>query len=500
MKGGINQLMNLSHGGVMKKIKNILLIALMFLMASPVLCFAKMGTGKVRAASKDVDIQIFGSLKTYPMYSKNVDFNDKNTKYDKTLDENGFMGDDDIGVRSEFRLGFKGGGENWGFLAILESDLTYDKGNTDRGERSNGESANGMSGNSFGVEKLEFTYDFSSYGVPTTLETGWQSKALDIKTGGVLYGDDHPYIGLRGKIHGVSYEILDIFVYDDIGEVGVTDGDALDWNVYTLKLTVPVMGLNFSPFYAYSDNDARNATVNYFGAEIYGKIGIIVPRAEFVYAVGNKERLTLNGRSEKDLDISAYAAFASVEFDISDAIQPYIGGYYMSGDDDANDDDINAYNPITNVSRYASTFGMENAFIYKYIPILGSHLYSNDFAMLGKKETGYGGISNSGSAYNPGMYSLGVGCKGVIEKFFYKTQFQYFWFAETGALEDIYGKDIDDAVGWEYDLQLTYYFNKHFSLGNVFSYFDPDDAVEDLYGDDYDDGAIMDTVEMIWKF
>ncbi|GAB6887923.1 hypothetical protein JCM13304A_14210 [Desulfothermus okinawensis JCM 13304] len=489
----------------MAKVKKILLISLTILMISPVLCFAKMGTGKVSAASKDVDIQIFGSLKTYPMYSKNVDFNDDDTPYDFTLDENGFAGDDDISVRSEFRLGFKGGGENWNFLAILESDLTYDKRNTDRGERSGGlediERANGMSGNSFGVEKLEFTYDFSSMGVPTKLETGWQTKFLDLKTGGVLYGDDHPYIGLKGKIAGVSYEILDLFVYDDIGNVGVTDGDALDWNVYTLKLTVPVAGLNFSPFYAYSDNDMMGATVNYFGAEVYGKIGIIVPRAEFVYAVGNKEKLTTpNGKTYTDLDISAYAGFASLELDLSKAFKPYVGGYYMSGDDDANDDNIDAYNPITNISRYAPTFGMENAFIYKYVPILGSHLYANDFAMLGGKETGYGGISGSGSAYNPGMYSLGIGCKGAMDQFSYKTQFQYFWFDETGALEDVYGKKIDDSVGWEFDLQLTYHFNKHFSLGNVFSYFDPDDAVEDLAGDDYDNAAIMDTVEMIWKF
>ncbi len=492
----------------MHKVKSILLFSLIILMASPVLVFAKMGTGKVTAASKDVNISIFGSLKTYPMYCKNVDFNDKDTAYDWTLDEDGAAPDDDISVRSEFRIGFKGGGENWSFLSILESDLAYDKRNTDRGERSGGvediERANGMSGNSFAVEKLEFTYDFSSLGVPTTLETGWQTKFLDLKTGGVLYGDDHPYIGLRGKINGISYEILDLFVYNDVGYdsgAKIYKGNSLDWNVYTLKLTVPVAGLNFSPFYAYSDNDKMGATVNYFGAEVYGKIGMIVPRAEFVYAVGNKEQLTTpNGNTYKDLDISAYAGFASIELDLSKEFKPYVGGYYMSGDDDANDDEIHAYNPITNIARYAPTFGMENAFIYKYLPILGSHLYANDFAMLGGKEEGYGGISASGSPNNPGMYSLGIGCKGAMDQFSYKTQFQYFWFEETGALEDIYGKDIDDSVGWEYDLQLTYHFNKHFSLGNVFSYFDPNDAVKDLAGNDYDNSAIMDTVEMIWKF
>lgn len=487
----------------MKQIKLGLVFSAFLLLICPAIIFAKMGSGKVMA-SKDIDISIFGSLKTYPMYSTNVDFNKDDTAMDLTLDENGFMGDDDLGVRSEFRLGFKGSGQNWSFLTILESDLTYDKANTDRGERSNGaeaiERANGMSGNSFGVEKLEFTYDFSQVNMPVILETGWQTKFLDLKSGGVLYGDDHPYIGLKGKINNVSWELLDLFVYDDIGNVGVTDGDALDWNVYTAKITVPVAGLNFSPFYAYSDNDKVGATVSYIGAEIYGKVGILIPRAEFVYATGNKETLG----TKTDLDISAYAAFASLEADLAPELKPYIGGYYMSGDDDANDEDIEAYNPITNISRYAPTFGMENAIIYKYLPALGSHLYANDFAMLGGAGTGYGGISDSGSAYSPGMYSLGIGCKGSIDKLSYKTQFQYFWFAETGALEDLGtyagGNDIDDQVGWEYDLQLTYHFNKHFSLGNVISYFDPDDAVEDLWGSDYDDGAFMDTVEMIWKF
>ncbi len=307
--------------------------------------------------------------------------------------------------------------------------------------------------------------------------------------------------------------MLDLFVYDDTGNIGVTDGDALDWNVYTVKLNVPVFGLNFTPFYAYSDNDKVKATVNYFGAQVYGKIGMFVPRAEFVYAVGNKEELTTpSGKVYKDLDISAYAAFASLELDISRALRPYIGGYYMSGDDDANDDEINAYNPITNMARNTPTFGMTSALIYKTIPILGSKIYSNGFGMLGgykddvlthankDKFKGYGGIGDSASPFNPGMYSLGVGCKGAIDEWSYKTQWQYFWFEETGALEDVYGKNIDDSVGWEFDLQITYHLNNHFSIGNVFSYFDPSDAVQDLAGDDFDEGAIQDTIEMTWKF
>ena len=68
----------------------------------------------------------------------------------------------------------------------------------DRGARV-GEISNdiGMTGEDFGVEKLDFSYDFTSHGLPVTVQTGWNTKWLDIETGGVLYGDDHPYIDLK---------------------------------------------------------------------------------------------------------------------------------------------------------------------------------------------------------------------------------------------------------------------------------------------------------------
>jgi hypothetical protein len=77
---------------------------------------------------------------------------------------------------------------------------------------------------------------------------------------------------------------------------------------------------------------------------------------------------------------------------------------------------------------------------------------------------------------------------------------QYFEFEDTGALEDVEGKRIDDEMGWEFDLNLTYHFTNHFSLGNTFSVFDPGDGIQDLYGDDFDQTAIMNTFEMRWNF
>jgi len=198
---------------------------------------------------------------------------------------------------------------------------------------------------------------------------------------------------------------------------------------------------------------------------------------------------------------STFAAFASVDVNINKSFIPYVGGYYIEGDDDANDDEVHAFNPITNISRYTPTFGMENAFIYRLVPALGTHLYANDFGLIGDG-AGYGGISNSNKKENPGMIMAGGGLKGTYQNWSYKGQVMYFWFAETDAIEDrgYGGGDVDEDVGLEFDLQLTYKFSNHFSIGNVFALFDPGDGIQDLRGDDFDQTAILDTVELKWSF
>lgn len=478
--------------------------ALGFLLAASMvanMAFAE-PSGQVLLNGSDFDVKFFGSLKTFPTFSSNLNFNSKTSTGDWIIDESGPMADHS--TRNEIRLGWTGQGEDWKFLVILESDFVLNKANADRGQDSTVSTLvddSGMSGEDFGIEKLDFEYDFG----PLAVITGWNTKFLDIQTGGVLYGDDHPYIGLKGGDSDLNWEVLYLMIQDDIdvdgdSSLGVKpfDGNSLDWRAYTAKLNVNVSdGFIVSPFYAFSDNAKvghADAQTHYFGVEAYGNLGVVTPRAEFVYAYGSADG------GAADYDISGYAGHASIDVNVSPEFTPYAGITFLSGDGDDTDNDIEAFNSITNIGRYTPTFGIENALVYRYVPTLGSHLYSSSFDLLAKggATPGYGGISNSGRGSAPGLYQYGVGAKGAIEDFSYKTQVMVFNFADQGGLEDIYGTSIDSYVGTEADLRLLYKFSKHFSLGNTLAVFVPGDAIEDIYGPDYDDTAILDTVELIW--
>ena len=487
--------------------KCVILSMVLAFLSFPISSFGEIGIMGLK--SKDIEVDFFGSLKTYPTFMRNVDFNSNATKYDFILDENGAMADHSI--RNELRIGWKGKGENWDFLIILEGDFNLNKANCDRGsDRTAAHFADdsGMSGEDFGIEKLNFTYDFG----PFAVETGWNTRFLDIMTGGFLYGDDHPYIGLTGNIGSDFYwELLYLIIQDDIdwdgGEGNINDGDSLDWRVYSIK-GIYKLPDNFviSPFFAYSDNSgqrkgATNETqsdVCFFGVEAYGQINIFTPRFEFVYANGDTGKTD----SGDDYNINAWAAYASVDAELDTSIIPYIGISYVSGDGDDNDDTINAFNGITDIARYTPTFGMENAFIYRYIPVLGSGLYSHTFDGLatGCKSPGYGGIGNMGEGAAPGLIEYGAGVKGTIDKFAYKMQICYYNFEDEGGLEDIYGNSIDSEVGIEFDLRLAYQFSNHFTLGNTVSLFKPGDGIQDIHGNDYDRTAFLYTVELVWRW
>ena len=488
--------------------KFCLFAALAAFLLWPLASFGAMG--EMSPKSKDISVQFFGSLKTYPTWMQDLDFGGNNG-LDWMVDENGVMSD--FNIRNELRMGWVGKGKNFDFLIILESDFNLDKENTDRGAVKNGINAgvldSGMTGEDFGVEKLDVGYNFG----PFRIHTGWNTRFLDIMTGGLVYGDDHPYIGFTGKIGpNVSFELDYTSIYDETGtnthNLSPFDGDALDWRVYSVKLKYRIpsgmaKGFVISPFYAYSDNNentTNNAKVSYFGIEAYGKIGMITPRLEVAYANGDTDSYP----GVQSYDIDAWAAYASVDINIMPEFVPYFGFRFETGDGDATDGDIDAFNAITDIARYTPTFGMENAIIYRAVLGLGSHLYSGNFNWLptlnGATTPGYGGIGNSSSGDAGGLIMVGLGVRGKVNKRTYKAQYMHFEMEDTGALEDVLARNVDEEMGDEFDLRVAYSFGKHFTMADCLSVFNPGDGVEDVWGAGYDDTAYINTIELIWKW
>ncbi|MCF8027440.1 MAG: hypothetical protein K9K81_03675 [Desulfobacteraceae bacterium] len=495
-----------------------LCVSFLFLTIQP--SEAKMKTGEVVSKFSDMNIQIFGSATTQPIFVANPDFNDESTPLEYIGDTGGNYADHSI--RQQLRLGLEGGGENWSFMTLLEGEFVMDKDNVDRtrdvGADEGWDAPSGVYGDQFGIEALVLTYDFNTFGnSPVTLESGWSIKGLDLATGGLVYGDDHPYLGLTGSFNDVDWALRYHTIEEDLE---TTDSELIsqeqDWRFYSLKFNIPLMNqnLNVSPFYAYSDNRERDAKIHYVATEFFGTLGRLTPRAEFVYVTGEKANYPA---TDEDADVSSYAAFASLEYKVSSSFQPYFGGYLVAGDDDANDSEINAYNGITDGQFATPTFGNPNAFAYKTVESLGTIVYSMLPALLGNDlangpapwvvGTGYGGVGNTSSAYHPGLTSIGAGFKGRWDKFDYKVQFQYLMFTETGAMEDLTGTEIDDEMGSELSANLTYRFNPHFSLGTTLSLFSPGNGTQDILeakypdtGGDWDEIALCNYIEMTWRF
>ncbi len=449
------------------------------------------------------EIAFSGTSRVIPTYYSNFDFDDSAGDF-AALNEGGFTSGEH--VRGELRLGWNASGEKWKISMIAETDVIFDKNNGDRSFYTGAQDAAGNpnAGGEFGIERVELVYTFAP---SLELSTGWPITSADIGSGGLLYGDDHPMIQLRGRpTDNLKYELTYLAIQNLDNRVLVDSPLTNDWRAYILKVS-PTFGvgaakLTASPILLYSDNRQRNASVRYYGAELVGQIGMFKPYAEFIYADG-KFRNTSR-------DIKSYAAFAGLEAAVSKVFNPYVAFRYTKGDDDSSDNDVEGFVGITDIGRFTPLLGMDGN-------ILGEHLvapagavsyqsplysFSPDRAVGGNL---YGGIGNGSSGNNPGQKLVALGSKGEITTALsYKTQVFLIWYDKVGNLPVGAGKSVtsvDKYAGTTFDLQLKYGFSKNFSATYIFSGFFPGDGIKDQLPATADDTfASLHTLQLAWVY
>lgn len=456
--------------------------------------------GLLAASPALAEIKFFGTAKVKPTYYSNMDFDD--AKADApALNEGGWASGEHI--RGELRLGWKAGGEQWRVKMITEADVIFDKNNGDRSFYTGAENNNGLpnAGGEFGIERTEMGYTFNKF---FDLSAGWDIRALDIKSGGLLYGDDHPFVGLKGALSdSTKYELLYLAIenLDIIGRPDATTTD--DWRVYSLKVDQTLdLGdagkLTLSPLAAFSDNEKRDADIWYYGLESLGNIGPVNTSFEIIAADG--EFGTLNGNK----DISSWALFAGLELPVNNAFNPYVTYRFTQGDGDSSDNEVEGFVGITDIGRFTPLMGMDGNILGEHLATgastYGASLYAYAPERAGGGD-GYGGIGNGGSGNNPGQSLIAVGTKGSLApKLSYKAQAFFIWYDDTANLVNIQdpGQAVDDYAGTTFDLQVKYALDKHFAIDYIFSTFVPGDGIQDQVN--ADDTAYVNALTLAWTY
>jgi hypothetical protein len=451
------------------------------------------------------DVSFFGSGRIVPTYYKDFDF-DSSAADAAILNEGGLTSGEHI--RSEIRLGWKAGGDKWKIMMIAESDLIYNKNNADRSYYSTALAPNSNipnAGAEFGIERAELSYAFAP---ALELFTGWPISAVDIGTGGLLYGDDHPVLGFRGKVtDNLKYQLVYISIQNTPPAGAAQSTLSGDWRAYFLKpefsFGTAAMKGTVSPILLFSDNRQRNAKVTYYGVEGIGQFGMIKPSFEVIVADGEF-------RSPSTVDIKSYAAFAGVEVAVNKAFNPYVAFRYTKGDDNTADTEAEGFVGVTDIGRFTPLMGMDGN-------ILGEHLTSGGFynsplySFAPERAVGgnlYGGIGNGASGNNPGSKIIALGAKGslddFVKNFSYKAQIFGIWFDKTNNLSVGSGKTVtkvDTYAGTTFDLSLKYDFSKAFYANYIFSVFLPGDGIKDQQATTADDTyASLHTMNLVWTY
>jgi len=456
-------------------------------------------------------------------------------------------------IRTEARLYFTGEDKDkkWDLYTALEFDSAVDQDNVDR------------RGRDYGLERLH-----GSVVIPgleqVRFHAGWDIYYLDAVDAGAgfIYGDDDPGFWFTGDFDTIEFQlgyhkkVEDNFASRDeadfLGETAGVKADQ-DRDIISAMLTyninednqVRFMGAydlmktrtDTTPAYtaAFGTTDKGADVKTYRVGILYkGKLGIVEPELEVAYQGGeannavNEFGVAPNG-SDDDYDISAYALYADVAVNLTDAIgfkvMPHVGFMYTSGDDDPDDNDLEGYSAVANAQRFTPRFGGEDTIIGDGNTLLGTILYGylpELYGNLGGTQE-FGGVATGGLANgskggrgdNPGMTLFGGGITIEPKEYIsYRTNFMWIecnedFYVNSTAPPAALGFDpsvkVDSGtMGQQWSNSLRVSLNKNVHIFGNATFFWPGEVVkdvtEDVYGKKSDDVAQRYAIALIWRF
>jgi hypothetical protein len=428
--------------------------------------------------------------------------------------------------------------KDWDVYMMLEVDTVLNSSAADRTDF-----ALGRQSQQFGIERLNASFNIPC--LSSRLRAGWDARGTDIAFGGMVYADDDPGIGLTGGAEGWQWSAWYIKKKELEGAYGLGSPNATgathqakdqDRTLMYGKLGREIDSTYLEGFLIYNGNHYAGPQVDQYVAALQGKgtYGIFKPMLEVAYAFGNydahpgRTAILPDGsvHDTSDADIKSWAAFGDVALDLSENVgikkfEPHIGGYYLQGDDDPLDDDLEGFAPVTGISRFSPRFGTEQSISHDGNPLLGQIEYSMFPAYYGTTWYQGGGITGTSDLDNPGFVMVGGGLNVAEGNWSYKGNVMAMWFNEASAVEAYYtyalglaDVTVDEYMGTEWNNELSYKPYKAVTLKLGVTFLFPGDGAEDItqaldayarevpfaQGDSSNDISQRYAAEIIWFF
>jgi hypothetical protein len=435
----------------------------------------------------------------------------------------GLNSDDRSGqILGEQRVWFDASKGNLELHTMLEWDGTLDSSVIDN--------------NNPNLERARISYTLPEYGAKINAGA---DLFFATTIGRLVYVDDDPGLWINGKTRdGMTWQLAYHKRNENSGAAGDSEsrdpfiGEGRDHDIFSGRLSFSGKTANqgnwyLEPFAVLQNrhdqeqnrtggSQSTDMVAGFFGTGARYQEGALLIEGEVVTHQGKVDGTNLvSGRDGfnqdyDEMDINSYGAHLRVALNniIAGKLSPYFSWDWASGDDDPTDDDLTGFVPVgTSTDLRADNLEWVRTSIVNQMPnAVGNNAVEFGFETMNLGiGPQLGGLTNNGFGANPGYHRLQLGVKGALAgKWGLSTRVVHLRFSETEAAvagAQARGQnvnDVDEDIGWGYDLQFPYEAHENFSVTPFVSVFVPGDGAETLA--EGDDTALMGGVKLLAIF